>query len=181
MQETVFIIPEDQAKLEPEQLEDDETCILRASDPNAPDNVSVFSFENSCFKMQPNVSQLAHHYDLTTACVAPPRPSVRLLLTRHRSKLLPCSISLIMHRESQDAKNQLAMEAQIVAKEKEVLRELEEAAMKEGDGRDPDEVVEDASALRNQFNFSDRTYQTVIHPRRCVRACVVGGQPADRV
>ena len=111
-----------------------------------------------------------------------PAPAcVRLLLTRHRSKLLRCSISLIMHRESQDAKNQLAMEAQIVAKEKEVLRELEEAAMKEGDGRDPDEVVEDASALRNQFNFSDRTYQTVIHPRRCVRDRLVGDPPADCV
>lgn len=70
-----------------------------------------------------------------------------------------------MHRDSEDAKGQLAMEAQILAKEKEVLRELEEAAMKE-EGRDEGEEVEDSSALRNQFNFSDRTYQTVIRARR---------------
>ena len=70
-----------------------------------------------------------------------------------------------MHRDSEDAKAQLAMEAQIVAKEKEVLRELEEAAQEE-EGRDEGEEVEDSSALRNQFNFSDRTYQTVIRARR---------------
>ena len=72
-----------------------------------------------------------------------------------------------MHRDSDDAKAQLAMEAQIVAKEKEVLRELEEAAAAraEEEGQEAEEV-EDSSALRNQFNFSDRTYQTVVRARR---------------
>lgn len=73
---------------------------------------------------------------------------------------------LIMHTDSEDAKAQLAMEAQIVAKEKEVLRELEEAAMAAAEEGQEAEEVEDSSALRNQFNFSDRTYQTVIHTRR---------------
>lgn len=74
---------------------------------------------------------------------------------------------LLMHRDSDDAKGQLAMEAQIAAKEKEVLRELEEAAAAraEEEGREAEEV-EDSSALRNQFNFSDRTYQTVAAGRR---------------
>jgi hypothetical protein len=71
-----------------------------------------------------------------------------------------------MHTDSEDAKAQLAMEAQIVAKEKEVLRELEEAAMAAAEEGQEAEEVEDSSALRNQFNFSDRTYQTVIHTRR---------------
>jgi hypothetical protein len=70
-----------------------------------------------------------------------------------------------MHVDSEAAKAQKAMEAQIIATEKDVLRELEEAAAKE-EGRDDGEKVEDSSALRNQFNFSDRTYQTVIQARR---------------
>ena len=37
--------PADQAKLTPEALDEDETVILRANDPNAPDNVVLFSYE----------------------------------------------------------------------------------------------------------------------------------------
>lgn len=84
-----------------------------------------------------------------------------------RSLCLGSIRRLLMHRDSDDAKGQLAMEAQIVAKEKEVLRELQEAAAAraEEEGNEAEEV-EDSSALRNQFNFSDRTYQTVVRTRR---------------
>jgi hypothetical protein len=70
-----------------------------------------------------------------------------------------------MHRESEDAKAQLAMEAQIIEKEKEVLAELEAAAQEE-EGRVEDEQVEDAMALRNQFNFSERSMQTAATGRK---------------
>lgn len=67
--------------------------------------------------------------------------------------------SLIAHIDSEDAKAQLAMEAQIVEKEKEVLAELEAAAAAD-ENRGEEEEIEDAAALRNQFNFSERAMQT---------------------
>lgn len=84
-----------------------------------------------------------------------------------------------MHRDSDDAKAQLATEAQIIEKEKAVLRELEEAAAatakEEGNMA---EEVEDSAALRNQFNFSDRTYQTMRLGRRHAAAMTV---PPDSI
>ena len=67
-----------------------------------------------------------------------------------------------MHRESDDAKSQLAMETQIAAKEQQVMRELEAAAAARAaeEGHGEAEEVEDSAALRNQFNFSDQTGAT---------------------
>jgi dynein intermediate chain 1 len=63
-----------------------------------------------------------------------------------------------MHIDSADAKEQIATEAYIAENEKRVMAELEaaaaEAGLQEGD------EVEDAAALRNQFNFSERAMQT---------------------
>ena len=67
--------------------------------------------------------------------------------------------SLLAHKDGEDAKMQMAMEAQIVEREKEVLAELE-AKAKEDDAREDGEEIEDAAALRNQFNFSERAMQT---------------------
>ena len=150
--EPVVVIPEDQEQLTEKELEEEHTQIIRAEDPNAPDNVTKFNYQANAFKVEPSISHTAVHLDKRYA--------------------------LIMHRESEDAKVQLAMEAQIIEKEKDVLKQLEEAAEKE-EGRDADEVVEDASALRNQFNFSDRTYQTVIHPRRDVEIMTVPPQAVE--
>ena len=67
MQDVVLVIPEEQAKLTAEELEDDQTCILRATDPNAPDNISWFNYEEQQFKIQPAVSHTAVHFERTYA------------------------------------------------------------------------------------------------------------------
>ena len=63
----MLIIPEDQAKLTEEELQDDQTCILRASDPEAPDNVALFNYDEQQFKIQPAVYQLTVHFERTYA------------------------------------------------------------------------------------------------------------------
>ena len=78
-------------------------------------------------------------------------------LTTHLDK----SLGEIHHRESNDAKAQLAMQTQIAEKEKAVLEDIiKQGVYAEG------ETVEDTSALRNDFNFSDRSVQTIIHARK---------------
>lgn len=63
----MLVIPEDQEKLTEAELEDEQTCIIRASDPNAPDNVSWFSYEEQHFKIQPAVSHTTVHFERTYA------------------------------------------------------------------------------------------------------------------
>ena len=130
--------PADQAKLTPEALDEDETVILRANDPNAPDNVVLFSYE------------LMEYHKV-------PVNAAQFHLTTHLDK----SLGEIHHRESNDAKAQLAMQTQIAEKEKAVLEDIiKQGVYAEG------ETVEDTSALRNDFNFSDRSVQTIIHARK---------------
>ena len=93
--------PADQAKLTPEALDEDETVILRANDPNAPDNVVLFSYE------------LMEYHKV-------PVNAAQFHLTTHLDK----SLGEIHHRESNDAKAQLAMQTQIAEKEKAVLEDI---------------------------------------------------------
>jgi hypothetical protein len=67
MQDIILVIPEDQATLTEEELQDDQTCILRASDPEAADNISLFNYEEKQFKIQPATSQMAVHFERTYA------------------------------------------------------------------------------------------------------------------
>ena len=93
--------PADQAKLTPEALDEDETVILRANDPNAPDNVVLFNYE------------LMEYHKV-------PVNAAQFHLTTHLDK----SLGEIHHRESNDAKAQLAMQTQIAEKEKAVLEDI---------------------------------------------------------
>ena len=63
----MLIKPEDQMELTEAELQDDQTCILRATDPNAPENVTCFNYEIQQFKIQPAVSQMGVHFEKTNA------------------------------------------------------------------------------------------------------------------
>ncbi len=133
-QETVVIVPEDQVQgLDEKALAEEFTRILRADDPQSPDNIALFSFTELTFKHQPQISQL--------------------------SVLLDRSVGISMHVESADAKAQIATEQLIAENEKRIMAELVEAAAEKGEIEEGEEV-ENAAALRNQFNFSERAMQT---------------------
>jgi dynein intermediate chain 1 len=131
----ILVVPDDQIQgLDEKTLDEDHTCIMRANDPNKLNmGLALFNYEEQVYKPKPpNITDtLSVHIDRTYA--------------------------FIMHRESDDAKAQLAMEAQIIEKEKEVLEELR--AKLEEEGAAEGEEVEDSQALRNQFNFSNRVMQ----------------------
>ena len=93
-------MPDDQEQLDEKALDEEHTQIIRAEDPNAPDNISLYNFSETAFKVQPTggATHMGVHIDK--------------------------SYAFIMHRESEDAKAQLAMEAQIIEKEKDVLKQL---------------------------------------------------------
>jgi hypothetical protein len=75
LQETVVVIPEDQAQLDEAQLEEEHTMIIRASDPNAPDNIQDYNFAEQVFKPRPSdaKNQVAMHFDQSYRFVAPHR------------------------------------------------------------------------------------------------------------
>ena len=134
-------------QLDDKQLDEDVTVILRATDPNKSSNCCTFDYQEQAFKLLAAdiTSNLAIHVDRSYAVIA--------------------------HVESADAKAQLAMEAQIIEKEKEVLAELEAKLAEEG-GPEGEEV-EDSAALRNQFNFSERALQTPVVSRKDVEIMTV--------
>eukprot|EP01051_Picozoa_sp_SAG22_P007379 SAG22_NODE_518_length_9512_cov_5.735897_1_plen_666_part_00 len=131
-QETV-IVPDDQVPgLDEKGLAEEFTRILRADDPQSADNIALFSYTELTFKHQPSISQLTVNFDR--------------------------SVGVSMHVESADAKQQVATEALIDENEKRIMAELEAAAAERGEIEEGEEV-ENAAALRNQFNFSERAMQ----------------------
>ena len=69
-QETITVIPEDQMQLSEKEMAEEHTRILRASDPNAPENIALFSFTELTFKHEPSISQLTVHLDRSNGCVS---------------------------------------------------------------------------------------------------------------
>lgn len=170
-------MPEDQIKgLSEKELAEEFTRILRSEDPNAPENIAQFSFTELTYKHMPTISQMAVHLDRSVGCVrissgyhspafAVRDASARNVLSRSRRpfltkmQLLP-GTSISMHVESADAKAQLATEQLIAENEKRVMAELAATAAEQG--LEEGDEVEDAAALRNQFNFSERAMQVTL-------------------
>lgn len=61
------MVPADQAKLDEVALDEEHTCIIRSTDPNAADNITTFNYEIQAFKTSTAVSQMTVHLDNTYA------------------------------------------------------------------------------------------------------------------
>lgn len=58
---------------DPQELEEDHTKIMRANDPNAADNITLFNYQERVFKLLPSISHMKVHLDKSYACVPPCR------------------------------------------------------------------------------------------------------------
>jgi dynein intermediate chain 1 len=58
----IFVKPRDQLELTEKQLSEELTRILRADNPQAPDNIARFSHKEKAFKLDPTVDQLSMHF-----------------------------------------------------------------------------------------------------------------------
>ena len=57
-----IVIPPDQEKLSPEELAEVKTKILKANNPNAPQNIARFNNKEKTYKFEPTVEQTAFHF-----------------------------------------------------------------------------------------------------------------------
>jgi len=131
-QASAVVVPEDQLELSEKEMEEEHTRILRANNPLAPDNIARFSNKERTYKFDPMVSQTHVHFELE---------------------------GNMMHKDSEDAKRQLAREETIEQNMK-AAQEAIEKQNAEASG-DEDEKLED---VRNDFNFAERGLQTTNNP-----------------
>ena len=154
---TQVLKPDNQLQLTEKELEEEITKQLTANNPNAPSNIARYSMKERTFKFEPMVEQLVMHY---------------------------ATDGYLLHQESDEAKRQVAleeMEAQAFAEwsaggkpaEKKEGEEGAEGAEEGADGdaegaeeAAPAEPHDDSKQLRNQFNFAERSAQTVNNAMR---------------
>jgi dynein intermediate chain 1 len=113
------------------------TRVLSAKDPNAPDNVSRFSFKDRQFKLDAAVEQMFTHFEME---------------------------GCLVHKETEEGRritNEIESERSAAQRAKE--NELVTAA---GAAADLYDREDDSKQLRNQFNFSERASQTFNQPLR---------------
>lgn len=138
-----IVIPDNQLKLSPQELNEEFSRVLTANDPNVPNNITKYNYKERTYK------------------VDPPGPGDHLYVH------LCCDGSMI-HKESEDAKTQAAFDQKYAEEEKEA-RELaikqakEEAETK---GEKIDEAALQFESGKNQFNYSERAAQTYTNPLR---------------
>ena len=146
MQPKQMVKPDDQLLLSEEELKEEFTRILTANNPHAPDNIVRFSFKEGQFKQIPTVNQLAVHFTLE---------------------------GNLLHKESEEARRQLATTDDRDEAEEEVVEkgdegeEVKPAEKPEREDTTPSPGPKDTGAkLTNQFNFCERASQTYNNPYR---------------
>lgn len=121
----IMIKPKEQLSLNEKDLNEEFTRILRADNPEAPENIVRFSHKEKTFKFDPSVDQLEVHF---------------------------AQEGYLLQLMSDEGKKQKEREDE----EKSAMQR--EAERKKAEGA---EAEDDASGLRNQFNFSERASQTL--------------------
>jgi len=131
--------PEDQLNLTEAELKEEITRILKANNPNAPQNIVRYSHKELAYKLAPHVEQLAIHFQID---------------------------GNLIHKESEEAKRQLATASMIEPVD---IRDPTPVAVNKGtgDGEDYYDVGKVSNKKpTNQFNYSERASQTNNNPLR---------------
>jgi len=130
--------PEDQLNLNESELKEEITRILKANNPNAPQNIVRYSHKELSYKLAPHVEQLAIHFQID---------------------------GNLIHKESEEAKRQLAAAIEMDPKDPTpVAPTISAATEATEDYYDPNKVSNKKPT--NQFNYSDRASQTNNNPLR---------------
>lgn len=150
MQQKIMMKPDDQLVLTAEELKEEFTRILTANNPHAPNNIVRYSFKEDAYKMKMGVDQLAVHFSMD---------------------------GNMLHKDSDEGRRQLARMGLGENPSEQNVEEVEvpgdEDLEADADGEEDKEAPKQVpaakpaeSALRNQFNYSERASQTFNNPYR---------------
>mmetsp|Transcript_24088 Transcript_24088/g.57176 ORF Transcript_24088/g.57176 Transcript_24088/m.57176 type:complete len:706 (-) Transcript_24088:55-2172(-) len=131
------IKPKGQVELSQAELEKEYTRVLSAKDPNAPQNITRFSFKERTFKLDAAVEQMFTHFEME---------------------------GCLVHRDTEEGKR-LAQEREAEKSAAERAAEAVDLAMVAGESAAA-QAEEDTKQLHNQFNFSERASQAFVKPLR---------------
>ncbi|KAL9656610.1 hypothetical protein ABK040_002883 [Willaertia magna] len=124
------VTPQDQLQLSEDTLNEEVDRILEATNPNAPENIVRFNFEERTFKFEHTVEQTAFHFK---------EDGYLILKDGQEAKL---------QKEEHERKREL------------LKQKLKEQADMETDNMGAEDIQQKKDVLRNQFNYSDREVQT---------------------
>ncbi len=137
--------PEDQLTLTEAELKEEITRILKANNPNAPQNIVRFSHKDHTYKLIPHVEQLAIHFQID---------------------------GNLIHKESEEAKRQMSKGVTASTSSDDAPPKAETTASTATSAKAADDDDEEGKSkggekqLKNQFNFSERASQTYNNPAR---------------
>ena len=147
--------PDDQLNLTEQELKEEITRILKANNPNAPQNIVRYNFKERAFKLIPHVEQLAVHFQIDGNLILKDSDDARKQTLKSKSDM--------MSRENSQEQEEAA--------EKAAEKAAEQTAKAGGDDDEDEEKKASGKSgkekkLTNQFNFSERASQTFNNPSR---------------
>lgn len=129
----------DQEELTQEEKEEMLFKVLNSNNPQAPHNLTKFSFKERCFKTEEIVDQLVFHYSVE---------------------------GNILLNESDEARDQEEYLEKKKAHDVALLNKINAAIKAEGGKVPHDDETSKKKSLRNMFNYQERTSQTFNLPIR---------------
>ncbi|XP_063676387.1 dynein intermediate chain 2, ciliary-like isoform X2 [Bolinopsis microptera] len=149
----ILMKPDDQLDLSPEELKEEFTRILTANNPHAPNNIVRYSFKERCYKMKMGVDQLAIHFSMDGNMLHKESDEGRRQLTRLGLSDSGTGVEQNLNEIEIPGEEELELELEGEEAERDAPKEVLAA-------------VKPESALRNQFNYSERASQTFNNPYR---------------
>lgn len=148
--------PVDQLVLTSDELKQEHTCILRADNPYAPDNIVRFSYVDREYKQTATVEQLAMHFSLEGGLVHVDSEEAR------RQKARESMVAGGRKRGKSASTATLEISTETSSDHAEpVARAASKASTGGGDDEEGGDAPASHGALRNQFNFSERASQSI--------------------
>ncbi|XP_014664871.1 PREDICTED: dynein intermediate chain 2, ciliary-like [Priapulus caudatus] len=144
--------PADQLQLNENELNEEFTRILTANNPNAPENVIRYSFNERCFKQVTYIEQMAVHFAADGCMLHKNSDEARRQQARGET-----GVAIITDAQAEGEDNEENAEEQ-TGKEEVPEQEAERSSTLPPN--------RDAKKLTNQFNFSERASQTYNNPYR---------------
>lgn len=149
--------PRDQLQLDENELKEEFTRILTANNPNAPENIIRYSFNDRCFKHVPHIEQMAVHFVIDGCVLHKGTTEAKKQATK---EIVVAKAKDGGESEDEDQEDKDSTEGEEVG---------EEGAINEQKGEtecDSSQHMENSKKLTNQFNFSERASQTYNNPNR---------------
>ncbi|XP_053911238.1 dynein axonemal intermediate chain 1 isoform X2 [Cuculus canorus] len=162
-----LVKPIDQLELTEAELKEEFTCILKANNPHAPQNIIRYSFKERAYKSVSHVDQMAIHFSLNGNLILKDSDEGRRqgVKVSPAAEKAPVETSAVISEEAEIKDEGSKGDTQAAGQEETEVSGTAEVS-EEAEKEEPSPIKPKEQKFANQFNFTERASTTQNNPMR---------------